>query len=82
MVKQRKMISRLNEDELDIYLQAEKQIASLLEDFITEKGYDIVWDIVAEHNYKSETGMEPGSSGVDASVDRIVHNLKTTFTNT
>jgi hypothetical protein len=75
------MIRLLNEDELEIYLQAEKSIRSLLEDFITNKGYDIVWEIIAEHNYKSETGMEPGSSGLDASVDRVVHNLKTTFTN-
>lgn len=74
------MISRLNEDELEIYLQAEKHIASLLEDFITEKGYDIVWDLIAEHPYKNEVNMPPGSSGVDASVDRIVWNLKETFT--
>jgi hypothetical protein len=75
------MILLLNEEELEIYLRAEKSIRSLLEDFITNKGYDIVWEIIAEHSYKSETGMEPGSSYLDASVDRIVHNLKTTFTN-
>lgn len=80
MVKQNKMISRLNEDELDIYLQAEKQMASLLEDFITDKGYDIVWDLIAEHAYKNEVNMPPGSTGVDASVDRIVWNLRETFT--
>jgi len=75
------MISRLNEDELDIYLQAEKSIRSLLEDFINDKGYDIVWELIAEHPYKNEANMPPGSTGVDASVDRIVHNLKNTFTN-
>ena len=75
------MVRLLNEDELEIYLQAEKSIRSLLEDFITDKGYDIVWEIIAEHPYKSEANMPPGSSSLDASVDRIVHNLKTTFTN-
>ena len=75
------MTIKLNEDELDIYIRAEQSIRSLLEDFIAEKGYDIVWDLIAEHPYKNEANMPPGSTGVDASVERIVWNLRETFTN-
>lgn len=75
------MTIKLNEDELDIYNKAERSMRSLLEDFISDKGYDIVWELIAEHPYKNETNIPPGSTGVDASVDRIVWNLRETFTN-
>lgn len=74
------MTIKLNEDELDIYNKAECSMRSLLEDFISDKGYDIVWELIAEHPYKNEANMPPGSTGVDASVDRIVWNLRETFT--
>lgn len=73
------MAIRLNEDELSIYIKAEKRIVSLVNDFIDAHLDDIVYEELADHPWVNESDMPPGSTGVDAAADRIMHNLRNTL---
>ena len=73
------MTIKLNEDELDIYVKCEKSLAGLLNDLFNDKAYDLVYDTLIDHPWVNESDMPPGSQGIDAAADRIVHNLKQKF---
>ena len=73
------MTIRLNEDELSVYIKAEKRIVSLINDFIDANIDDIVYDELVDHPWVNESLMPPGSTGVDAAADRIIHNLRNTL---
>lgn len=73
------MAIRLNEDELSIYIKAEKRMVSLLNDFIDAHLDDIVYEELADHPWVNESDMPPGSTGVDAAAGRIAYNLRNTL---
>lgn len=73
------MAIRLNEDELSIYIKAEKRLVSLINDFIDANIDDIVYDELTDHSWVNESDMPPGSTGVDAAAERIAYNLRNTL---
>lgn len=73
------MVIKLNEDELAMYHKAEKAITSHMNDHFNFIVDDKVYEILTEHMWMNESDMPPGSQGVDATVDRIVYNLREKF---
>lgn len=73
------MAIRLNEDELSIYIKAEKRLVSLINDYIDAHLDDIVYEELADHPWVNESDMPPGSQGVDAAAGRIAYNLRNTL---